>query len=340
MPFDSFHIDSYRQKAMMRRKGAGLVFVLFSKLLHAISRKTTGYIAVAAVLCILAGALLFAHFEHKSIWTALYWAVTTATTVGYGDVSPSTPAGRIIAVGVMVTTIPLFGTLFSVLAANFAETKMRRLMGMVMSGPLRDHVILLGNGDEILGVVDSLKGSVHIVVVSEEMDPAKIPPSVSYVKGDPRDPSVLARVKPQSARHALITGAKDGEILEIAIALKEAAPQLKVTVSTKSTLAARALKAIGVENTVLWNELLGNTLAKSLQAPHAADLLLHLVNSEEFIISEVKMDASFVGKTLIMLRSSYPGYVLGLVQNNEVIMGVRRDPTLQPGDTLLVLEAH
>jgi voltage-gated potassium channel len=50
--------------------------------------------------------------------TALWWAIVTATTVGYGDVAPVTPAGRGIAVFVMCVGITLFG-LFTANVATF-----------------------------------------------------------------------------------------------------------------------------------------------------------------------------------------------------------------------------
>jgi voltage-gated potassium channel len=50
--------------------------------------------------------------------TALWWAIVTATTVGYGDVAPITPAGRGIAVFVMCVGITLFG-LFTANVAAF-----------------------------------------------------------------------------------------------------------------------------------------------------------------------------------------------------------------------------
>jgi voltage-gated potassium channel len=49
---------------------------------------------------------------------ALWWAITTITTVGYGDLYPITDAGRFIAAGLMVCGVGLFGT-FSGLVATF-----------------------------------------------------------------------------------------------------------------------------------------------------------------------------------------------------------------------------
>lgn len=50
---------------------------------------------------------------------ALWWAVTTITTVGYGDRFPVTTEGRIIAAVLMTAGVGLFGTLSGVVAAWF-----------------------------------------------------------------------------------------------------------------------------------------------------------------------------------------------------------------------------
>ena len=46
---------------------------------------------------VLIGAGLFALAEDLPFTSALYWAVTTATTVGYGDITPHNPVGKLIA---------------------------------------------------------------------------------------------------------------------------------------------------------------------------------------------------------------------------------------------------
>ncbi len=55
----------------------------------------------------------------KSAEDAVWWSVTTITTVGYGDKYPTTTEGRVIAMALMVSGVGLFGTLSGLVAALF-----------------------------------------------------------------------------------------------------------------------------------------------------------------------------------------------------------------------------
>lgn len=57
--------------------------------------------------------------------TALWWAITTATTVGYGDTYPVTTAGKIIAVLVMLVGIALFGLITANVSAYLVRSQQR-----------------------------------------------------------------------------------------------------------------------------------------------------------------------------------------------------------------------
>jgi voltage-gated potassium channel len=56
-----------------------------------------------------------------SVGDALWWSITTVTTVGYGDTFPVTPAGRGVAAVLMATGIALFGVLTANLAALLVD---------------------------------------------------------------------------------------------------------------------------------------------------------------------------------------------------------------------------
>jgi voltage-gated potassium channel len=59
-----------------------------------------------------------------SVPAAMWWAVVTLTTTGYGDVVPITPLGRLVAALVMISGLGVFGLWTGILATGFAaETR-------------------------------------------------------------------------------------------------------------------------------------------------------------------------------------------------------------------------
>jgi voltage-gated potassium channel len=86
------------------------------------------YILSAVVLIVLAfGVSMTATEEHKpdaninSLSDGLWWAVSTVTTVGYGDKFPVTNSGRVLATGLMFLGVVLFSILTATLASSFAS---------------------------------------------------------------------------------------------------------------------------------------------------------------------------------------------------------------------------
>lgn len=64
---------------------------------------------------------------------AMYWAITTLTTVGYGDITPITPLGRLIAGATMVTGLLLFALPIGIIANGFVNDLHRRQFAITWS---------------------------------------------------------------------------------------------------------------------------------------------------------------------------------------------------------------
>jgi voltage-gated potassium channel len=78
--------------------------------------------AAATVLLGAAGVFVFEGGENRAIDSfedAVWWAIVTATTVGYGDVSPVTTEGRVIAVMLMLIGIGVIGVFTATVASHF-----------------------------------------------------------------------------------------------------------------------------------------------------------------------------------------------------------------------------
>jgi voltage-gated potassium channel len=84
-------------------------------------RRAVTVLAAAALLDAVLG-LVFAIADHVSVPDGLYFATTTATTVGYGDITPRGWGAHVLAVLMMLTVIPLFASAFSLLTSGLTST--------------------------------------------------------------------------------------------------------------------------------------------------------------------------------------------------------------------------
>ncbi|WP_225046827.1 ion channel [Lacticaseibacillus kribbianus] len=98
-------LAGFHRRLMRFLRGGGLIY----------------YLGLSAAL-ILVATFVYAYAEHTDFANGLWWAIVTATTVGYGDIAPHTLLGRTVAVILMFTGIGLIGTLTSSITAYFTQT--------------------------------------------------------------------------------------------------------------------------------------------------------------------------------------------------------------------------
>ncbi|AWL77717.1 ion transporter [Capnocytophaga canimorsus] len=89
--------------------------------------KITVFIYFVLVICILLGSLMYVIENEESGFTSIprsiYWCIVTLTTVGYGDISPATPMGQVIASFVMILGYGIIAVPTGIVTAEYSRVK-------------------------------------------------------------------------------------------------------------------------------------------------------------------------------------------------------------------------
>lgn len=149
-----------------------------------------------------------------SMIDALWWALVTITTVGFGDITPETLLGRIIGAVLMVAgmfTLALFaGIVGSSLVHGMLSIREEQFR---MSDHV-NHLILCGHDESTQLLLAALSaepelGRSPIVIIDDKERPRDLSPGYLWVQGDPTKESELDKVRLTHAAAVIVSGKRD-----------------------------------------------------------------------------------------------------------------------------------
>jgi voltage-gated potassium channel Kch len=91
-------------------------------------RKAMTVIVTATLVSVVAGGVLITLVdpaEFPSVGTGMWWALQTVTTVGYGDVTPENPIGRLVGALFMLEAIAFVAIVTAAITSSFVERAQR-----------------------------------------------------------------------------------------------------------------------------------------------------------------------------------------------------------------------
>ncbi|MEO0792390.1 MAG: ion channel [Pseudomonadota bacterium] len=155
----------------------------------------------------------------------VYYYMTTATTVGYGDLSPQTPAGRIWAlVFVLPGSISLFTACLGKAITDLSLIWRGRMNGLGDYSLREGHTLILGwqpirTPRLVKLLAADCPSDEKIILVAKVLEQNPLPETVDYVRADTLSTtSALSRAGISGAARVIIRGADDDETMAATLA--------------------------------------------------------------------------------------------------------------------------
>ena len=110
------------------------------------------------------------HPENANIVTAIYWATTTITTVGFGDVVFTSQAGRVFSIIMQILGIILIsGFLFTYVITPWVDKVIKFRLPRKVSSGMKDHIIICGYNQMVETLIDELtEQDLQLIIIEDE----------------------------------------------------------------------------------------------------------------------------------------------------------------------------
>lgn len=308
-------------------------------------------IAIAGIAAlILAGTIGYIEIAGMSPIDALYMAVITISTVGFGEVEPLGPGGRMFTIGLILSGV---GTAFYLLAAVaelLVEGRLREFLGRTAMTrrihQLEGHVIICGFGRFGRVVAEELgRNSIPVVVI--DLDPAKeaelMRLELLHVIGSAVEDDVLERAGVRTARAIVAGTGSDADNVYITLSAREKNTAIRIHARAESEAGLRRLRLAGADQTISAYQWGGMRIAASLLRPSVVDFLELSVpgRGSEVDLEEIKVleNSAIVGKSIEAIeRESSRLRIVALKRGAEPISIIPdRATPIAAGDFLVVI---
>jgi len=262
----------------------------------------------------------------KNPFETFYWAIVTASTVGYGDIAPHTKYAKILTL-VLIIFSTIAVSLFTAIVTSRLITKtIFKIKEWENLESIENHLIICGYKPQFKVLINGFLqtknrfGVDNIVVINEELTPEieillEEIKTIKFVEGDFAEEEILKKAKANKANKAIVISenneTSDSKVLATSILLKSLNKDIYLIVEIINPKFETYLEKIGCDEIILSEEYNKYILSKAITDPGVSKVIGTLIKDKSFKIEIFKKD-----------NREYKDIFNELLAKNSLLIGV------------------
>lgn len=316
-------------------------------------KKVWGAVAVLVGIG-LTGTAGYIYLEGYNIVDALYMTAITISTVGFGEIEPLSPEGKIFTSILIFSGISVFIYAVTGLTTFLIEGEMKSYLRSVKMNKkidkLKGHYIIAGNGRTGKKLIEEfVKREYSFVVIEKSQESiedmlTRYNEKILYVLGDATDDEVLRKAGVERAGVLLSVLSTDADNLFVTLSAKDMNRSIRIVTRAIETSSEDKLRRAGADKIISPLEIAANRMFATATQSEIVSFLdvmsqNHGLEGLNFAAVELRETSELIGNNLreaqIPQRTNL--IVIGIEKDGKMELNPRSHTILNRGDKLLVL---
>ena len=289
--------------------------------------------------------------EGWPLMDALYMTVITLATVGYGEVHPVSPIGRVFTLVLIFLGVGFFLYVAGSIIQFLVEGRIRHVLGRrkldTQINKLNNHFIICGYGriGRVLGRF-LIEKYVDVVVIerSEKRIARLDEDGVLYLIGEATDEEVLKKAGVDRAKGLVTAVATDADNVFLVLIAKELNPKLFIVARASQNTTKKTLTAAGASKVISPYDLGARRMAHAILRPSVIKFLemAFADESTDIVMEEIAVGprSEFVGQTLMasQIRQKFDLILIVIRKPDDTMLfNPKADTIIDAGDIMVVV---
>ena len=289
------------------------------------------YFAIYLLLAAIAiGIIGFMAIEHYSLLDSFYMTIITLGTVGFSEVHPLSPAGKIFTVFLIVAGLVIFAFFITQISRYFLDGELIRYYKSYKMKKdiehLRHHTIICGfgrNGREAARILQRNKSDVVIIESdTEKLHEYDADHEFYFIDADATRDETLVAAGIKNAKAIISTLPDDAQNVFVCLTAKELNPAIKIISRATHISSIKKLKNAGASNVIMPDKIGGAHMAMLVNNPDIEEFIdiMSTSTNDDFMIQEITAGKNTTtgtidcwkktGATIIGIKSAENNYIL------------------------------